>query len=253
MKTYEHYPYPTKITDDDKTYKKLIKNIYCENIPLSDILSCNITNDLLANNPILNGINSLRKRLREDSQIHKIVFNYRMYTTSTPNTTLLGLKALLNAMYTNKKWEISLIKFPDDVKQDTSFKHITKSMSLDLYEAISLSVDILSCKDPNFIPYYITPPKSDDEIVCIEKITDAIRIPCDYRGPNFLYIISILGKSKVLAGVLTLKNRDTKSLIKLKWVPINVRNDSSYYIRHDGIEYNISEHINRYNLKRISF
>lgn len=174
-------------------------------------------------------------------------------TSATPNTTLLGLKALLNAMYTNKKWEISLIKFPDDVKQDTSFKHITKSMSLDLYEAISLSVDILSCKDPNFIPYYITPPKSDDEIVCIEKITDAIRIPCDYRGPNFLYIISILGKSKVLAGVLTLKNRDTKSLIKLKWVPINVRNDSSYYIRHDGIEYNISEHINRYNLKRISF
>lgn len=174
-------------------------------------------------------------------------------TSATPNTTLLGLKALLNAMYTNKKWEISLIKFPVDVKQDTSFKHITKSMSLDLYEAISLSVDILSCKDPNFIPYYITPPKSDDEIVCIEKITDAIRIPCDYRGPNFLYIISILGKSKVLAGVLTLKNRDTKSLIKLKWVPIYVRNDSSYYIRHDGIEYNISEHINHYNLKRISF
>lgn len=174
-------------------------------------------------------------------------------TSTTPNTILLGLKALLNAMYTNKNWEISLIKFPDDVKQDILFKHITKSMSLDLYEAVSLSVDILSCKDPNFIPYYITPPKSDDEIVCIKKMKDAIRIPCEYRGPNFLYIISILGKSKVLAGVLTPKNRDTKSLIKLKWVPINVRNDSSYYIRHDGIEYNISEHINRYNLKRISF
>lgn len=102
MKTYEHYPYPTKITDDDKTYKKLIKNIYCENIPLSDILSCNITNDLLANNPILNGINSLRKRLREDSQIHKIVFNYRMYTTSTPNKNINPKLVLSSVTYENQ-------------------------------------------------------------------------------------------------------------------------------------------------------
>ena len=47
MKTYEHYPYATKITNDNKTCKKFIKNLYYENIPLSDILSCNITNDLL--------------------------------------------------------------------------------------------------------------------------------------------------------------------------------------------------------------
>ena len=75
MKTYEYYPYATKITNDNKTYKKFIKNLYYENIPLSDILSCDITNDLLADNPILSGINSLRKRIREDSQIYKIVFD----------------------------------------------------------------------------------------------------------------------------------------------------------------------------------
>lgn len=102
MKTYEHYPYSIKTTDDDKTYKKPIKNIYYENIPLSDILSCDITNDLLANNPILNGINSLRKRLREDSQIHKIVFDYRMYTTSTSNKNVNPKLVLSGMTYENQ-------------------------------------------------------------------------------------------------------------------------------------------------------
>lgn len=102
MKTYEHYPYTTKITNDNKTYKKPIKNIYYENIPLSDILSCDITNDLLANNPILNGINSLRKRIREDSQIHKIVFDYRMYTTSTSDKNVNPKLVLSSMTYENQ-------------------------------------------------------------------------------------------------------------------------------------------------------
>ena len=102
MKTYEHYPYPTKITNDNKTYKKFIKNLYYENIPLSDILSCDITNDLLTNNPILNGINSLRKRIREDPQIHKIVFDYRMYTTSTLDKNVNPKLVLSSMTYENQ-------------------------------------------------------------------------------------------------------------------------------------------------------
>ena len=73
MKTYEYYPYATKITNDNKTYKKFIKNLYYENIPLSDILSCDITNDLLADNPILSGINSLRN---ESEKILKYIKLY---------------------------------------------------------------------------------------------------------------------------------------------------------------------------------
>lgn len=102
MKTYEHYPYATKITNDNKTCKKFIKNLYYENIPLSDILSCDITNDLLADNPILSGINSLRKRIREDSQIYKIVFDYRMYTTSTSNKTSTPKFVLSGMTYENQ-------------------------------------------------------------------------------------------------------------------------------------------------------
>lgn len=102
MKTYEHYPYATKITNDNKTCKKFIKNLYYENIPLSDILSCDITNDLLADNPILSGINSLRKRIREDSQIYKIVFDYRMYTTSTSNKTSTPKLVLSGMTYENQ-------------------------------------------------------------------------------------------------------------------------------------------------------
>ena len=102
MKTYEYYPYATKITNDNKTYKKFIKNLYYENIPLSDILSCDITNDLLADNPILSGINSLRKRIREDSQIYKIVFDYRMYTTSTLNKNINPKLVLSGMTYENQ-------------------------------------------------------------------------------------------------------------------------------------------------------
>lgn len=102
MKTYEHYPYATKITNDNKTHKKFIKNLYYENIPLSVILSCDITNDPLADNPILSGINSLRKRIREDSQIYKIVFDYRMYTTSTSNKTSTPKLVLSSMTYENQ-------------------------------------------------------------------------------------------------------------------------------------------------------
>lgn len=102
MKTYEHYPYPTKITNDNKTHKTFIKNIYYENIPLSHILSCDTGNVLLANNPILNGINSLRKRLREDSQISKIVFDYHIYTTSTSNRNIIPKLVLSSVTYENQ-------------------------------------------------------------------------------------------------------------------------------------------------------